>query len=153
MQEPREGRSGGPPAETPPSGCGERGGTARRHLRSPTPPRAVAAGTEQPRGGQWPARMGNPGNSRSNQRPKQPDYGPPRVLIKRQYGVCPQSEHSPPATTRRGFRHNAGAKPPWGHATRSSARGCPRIEVWERSELGMATWIHPTDTGEHSAAL
>lgn len=87
--------------------------------------------------------MGNPGNSLSNQRPKQPDYGPPRVLIKQQYGVCPQSEH--PAS--QGFRHNAGAKPPAGHATCSSARGCPGIEVWERSELGMATWIQPTDTG------
>lgn len=80
--------------------------------------------------------MGNPGKSRSNQQPKQPDYSLPRVLRKQQYGVCP---HSQP-----GLQHNT---PSWAHTTPlqlrdARGRGFGKGQSWE---WPMGEWdTHPT---------
>lgn len=92
------------------------------------------------------AGTGNPGNSRSNQRPKQPDYSPPRVLRKQQYGVCPRSEHPLPATAWQ--TGTLGTMPERSHVgSRNGPRcsGMPGMGVWERLELGTAEHIQPTD--------
>lgn len=123
---PQQSTSGG---SHPSFGCREQDTAPGHGGSTSTAPQAC---TEEPQG---PAGMGNPGKSRSNQQPNQPDYSLPRVLRKQQYGVCP---HSQP-----GLQHNT---PSWAHTTLlqrrdAQGRGFGKGQSWE--------W--PTGACEHSA--